>query len=56
MARAFLINTEYSHFDTIPYISQSEVRLMLQQDNKRVLAIMPHPDDVEILCAALSSG
>jgi LmbE family N-acetylglucosaminyl deacetylase len=24
---------------------------MLQQDNKRVLAIMPHPDDVEILCA-----
>ena len=24
---------------------------MLRQDNKRVLALMPHPDDVEILCA-----
>lgn len=24
---------------------------MQSQDNKRVLAIMPHPDDVEILCA-----
>lgn len=24
---------------------------MMQSDNKRVLALMPHPDDIEILCA-----
>jgi len=32
-------------------ILTNEVQLMLQQNNKRVLALMPHPDDVEIQCA-----